>query len=221
VMAWVAFDRAVKSVSELALEGVDTTPWEWLRAEIHAQVCAQGYDTQRNTFVQQYGSSHLDASLLMIPLVGFLPPDDPRVAGTVAAIQRDLVVDGFVQRYETEEGVDGLPPGEGAFLPCSFWLADNLALMGRRDEAQAMFDRLTGLVNDVGLISEEYDPQGERLLGNFPQAMTHVALINTACNLTGVGGPARSRSGLAQPATAGSTATSEASQEPSDAGTST
>jgi GH15 family glucan-1,4-alpha-glucosidase len=221
VMSWVAFDRAVKSVSELALEGVDTTPWEWLRAEIHAQVCAQGYDTQRNAFVQQYGSSHLDASLLMIPLVGFLPPDDPRVAGTVAAIQRELVVDGFVQRYETEEGVDGLPPGEGAFLPCSFWLADNLALMGRRDEAQATFDRLTGLVNDVGLISEEYDPQGERLLGNFPQAMTHVALINTACNLTGVGGPARTRSGLAQPAAAGATATSEASQEPSDAGTST
>ena len=224
VMAWVAFDRAVKAVTELHLEHFDTKPWEWLRDEVHAQVCAQGYDADRNTFTQHYGTSALDASLLMIPLVGFLPPDDPRVAGTVDAIQRELVVDDFVQRYQTTGGVDGLPPGEGAFLPCSFWLADNLALMGRHDEAQAIFDRLAGLVNDVGLISEEYDPKGERLLGNFPQAMTHVSLINTACNLSGMAGPARSRSGMVQPslATAPSAIeTSAASQAPNDAGTST
>jgi GH15 family glucan-1,4-alpha-glucosidase len=223
-MAWVAFDRAVKAVNELHLENFDTKPWEWLRDEIHAQVCAQGYDAGRNSFTQHYGTTALDASLLMIPLVGFLPPDDPRVGGTVDAIQRELVVDGFVQRYQTEEGVDGLPPGEGAFLPCSFWLADNLALMGRHDDAQAIFDRLAGLVNDVGLISEEYDPKGERLLGNFPQAMTHVSLINTACNLSGIGGPARSRSGMVQPSSAtepSATETSAASQAPSDAGTST
>jgi GH15 family glucan-1,4-alpha-glucosidase len=224
VMAWVAFDRAVKAVNELHLENFDTKPWEWLRDEIHAQVCAQGYDAGRNSFTQHYGTTALDASLLMIPLVGFLPPDDPRVGGTVDAIQRELVVDGFVQRYQTEGGVDGLPPGEGAFLPCSFWLADNLALMGRHDDAQAIFDRLAGLVNDVGLISEEYDPKGERLLGNFPQAMTHVSLINTACNLSGIGGPARSRSGMVQPSSAtepSATETSAASQAPSDAGTST
>jgi GH15 family glucan-1,4-alpha-glucosidase len=218
VMAWVAFDRAVKSVKELHLEGVDTQPWEWLRDEIHAQVCAQGFDEERQSFVQHYGTKSLDASLLMIPLVGFLPPTDRRVAGTVAAIQRELVVNGFVQRYQTENGVDGLPPGEGAFLPCSFWLADNLALMGRSDEARPIFERLAGLVNDVGLISEEYDPKGERLLGNFPQAMTHVALINTACNLSGMVGPARSRSGMAQPEV---TATSEASQAPSEPGSTT
>jgi GH15 family glucan-1,4-alpha-glucosidase len=224
VMAWVAFDRAVKAVTELGLEDTDPTPWKWLCEEIHAQVCAQGYDADRNSFTQHYGTTALDASLLMIPLVGFLPPDDPRVAGTVEAIQQDLVVDGFVQRYQTEGGVDGLPPGEGAFLPCSFWLADNLALMGRLDEAQPIFDRLASLVNDVGLISEEYDPKAQRLLGNFPQAMTHVALINTACNLSGVSGPARTRSGMVQPSpatAAGTTATSEASQAPSDPGAST
>jgi GH15 family glucan-1,4-alpha-glucosidase len=151
--------------------------------------------------VQSYDSTSLDASLLMIPLVGFLPPSDSRVAGTVAAIERDLLTDGFVQRYETEEGVDGLPPGEGVFLPCTLWLADNLALMGRTDDARAIFERVAGLCNDVGLISEEYDPASGRLLGNFPQAMTLVALINTACNLTGEIGPARSRSGLVVPPT--------------------
>jgi GH15 family glucan-1,4-alpha-glucosidase len=132
----------------------------------------------------------------MIPLVGFLPPTDPRVVSTVDAIGRELVRDGFVLRYDTTEGVDGLPPGEGVFLPCSFWFADNLALMGRVEEATALFERLVGLCNDVGLISEEYDPQGQRLLGNFPQAMTHVALINTACNLSGVPGPARRRASM-------------------------
>ena len=198
VMAWVAFDRAVKGVEELGAD-LDIDRWKAAREEVHRDVCANGYDADRNTFVQSYGSKALDASLLMIPLVGFLPPDDPRVAGTVAAIQRELVTDGFVQRYISEGGVDGLPPGEGVFLPCSFWLADNLALMGRVDEARAIFERMTGLCNDVGLISEEYDPVARRMLGNFPQAMTHVALINSACNITGTSGPARSRSGLLRP----------------------
>jgi len=200
VMAWVAFDRTIKGVEERGLD-LDTTKWKALRDEVHRQVCDEGFDAERNTFVQSYGSKALDASLLMIPLVGFLKPDDPRVAGTVAAIQRELMCDGFVQRYETEGAVDGLPPGEGVFLPCSFWLADNLALMGRSDEARDVFERLAGLCNDVGLISEEYDPNAGRLLGNFPQAMTHVALINTACNLTGAVGPARSRSGIGSPMT--------------------
>ncbi|HEY8216166.1 MAG TPA: glycoside hydrolase family 15 protein [Acidimicrobiia bacterium] len=219
IMAWVAFDRAVKAVRELPMEGVDTARWEALRDEIHAQVCEQGYDPARNTFVQHYGSDALDASLLLIPLVGFLPATDPRVQGTIAAIERELVVDGFVRRYATEEGVDGLPGGEGAFLPCSFWLADNFALTGRIDDARSLFERLIGLCNDVGLISEEYDPERQRMLGNFPQAMTHVALVNTACNLAGHGGPARTRSGIAQPAEI--TSIAAASQRPSAAGTTT
>jgi GH15 family glucan-1,4-alpha-glucosidase len=219
VMAWVAFDRAVKSVRLLRLEGVDTTRWEALGAEIHAQVCTEGFDPTRNAFVQHYGSDALDASLLLVPLVGFLPPGDPRVRGTIAAIERELLVDGFVRRYATEDGVDGLPGDEGAFLPCSFWLADNLALTGRMDEARALFERLVDLCNDVGLISEEYDPGRRRLLGNFPQAMTHVALVNTACNLAGHAGPARARSGLAQPAEI--TSTHAASHRPSAPGTST
>jgi GH15 family glucan-1,4-alpha-glucosidase len=223
VMAWVAFDRAIKAVDELGLED-DTDNWKKIRDEIHEEVCTRGFNAEMNTFVQSYDSTSLDASLLMIPLVGFLPPSDPRIAGTVAAIERDLVTDGFVQRYQTEEGVDGLPPGEGVFLPCTLWLADNLALMGRTDEARAIFERVAGLCNDVGLISEEYDPASGRFLGNFPQAMTLVALINTACNLTGESGPARTRSGLLDPSTlaqtpdqgAGDTAT--ASQEPSAPG---
>ena len=143
--------------------------------------------------MQAYGSQELDASLLMMPLVGFLPPSDPRVRGTVAAIERQLMADGFVLRYRTHSQVDGLPPGEGAFLPCTFWLADNLAAMGRRDDAEKIFERLAGLANDVGLISEEYDPANGRLLGNFPQAFTHVALVNTAFNLWKPGGPAQHR----------------------------
>jgi GH15 family glucan-1,4-alpha-glucosidase len=212
VMAWVAFDRAVKGIEKFGLDG-DIEHFKALRTAVHDQVCAQGYDAERNTFVQAYGSKSLDASLLMIPLVGFLQPDDPRVAGTIAAIERELMCDGFVQRYETSDGVDGLPPGEGVFLPCSFWFADNLALTGRVDEARALFERLIGLCNDVGLISEEYDPKGGRLLGNFPQAMTHVALINTACNLAGKRGPARSRAAGAPPQMA-ATSTDEASQAP-------
>jgi GH15 family glucan-1,4-alpha-glucosidase len=139
-----------------------------------------GFDAASNTFVQSYDSPLLDASLLLIPQVGFLPPDDPRVLGTIAAIERDLVVGGLVLRYSTESGVDALPAGEGAFLPCSFWLADSFLLTGRREEGEALFERLLALCNDVGLLAEEYDPRAGRMLGNFPQALTHMALVNTA-----------------------------------------
>jgi GH15 family glucan-1,4-alpha-glucosidase len=179
VMAWVAFDRAVKDVETFGLDG-PIERWRLIRDSIHAQVCSAGFDSQRNTFVQSYGSQHLDASLLLIPQVGFLPPDDTRVRGTVEAIERNLVVDGLVMRYSTATGVDALPAGEGTFLPCSFWLADGMALTGRREEAEALFERLLALRNDVGLLSEEYDPRTRHMLGNFPQALTHMALINTA-----------------------------------------
>jgi GH15 family glucan-1,4-alpha-glucosidase len=192
VMAWVAVDRAVKAVERFGLEGpVDR--WRRLRRMIHDDVCQNGYDSTMGAFVQYYGSQLLDASLLMIPLVGFLPATDPRMLGTVQAVQTHLVSDGFVPRYQTRPDVDGLPPGEGAFLPCTFWLADNLALQGRHAEARAIFERLLAIRNDVGLLSEEYDPVSRRLLGNFPQAFTHVGLINTARNLTRRGGPAEHR----------------------------
>jgi GH15 family glucan-1,4-alpha-glucosidase len=148
--------------------------------------------------VQAYGSTKLDAAVLMMPLVGFLPATDERMVSTVEAIQRDLTVDGFVSRYTTEDGDDGLPPGEGAFLPCTFWLADNLSLMGRHDEARELFERLAALANDVGLIAEEYDPVAKRQLGNFPQAFTHVSLVNSACNLSGRLGPAHQRAATGQ-----------------------
>ena len=148
--------------------------------QIHAEICERGFDAGRNTFVQSYESSHLDASLLLIPQVGFLPPDDPRVLGTIAAIEQELIIDGLVLRYSTETAVDALPAGEGAFLPCSFWLADCYALTGRRAQAEALFERLLSLRNDVGLLAEEYDPRTGRMLGNFPQALTHMALVNTA-----------------------------------------
>jgi GH15 family glucan-1,4-alpha-glucosidase len=192
VMAWVAFDRAVKGVEEFGLEGpVDR--WRQCRDEVRREILERGFDAERNTFTQSYGSQSLDAAALMIPLVGFLPATDPRVVGTVEAIQRELVVDGFVRRYRSEDEVDGLPPGEGVFLPCSFWMADTLYLIGRVDEARAQFERLLALTNDVGLISEEYDPLNGRMLGNFPQAFTHVSLVNTACNLSGIDGPAHHR----------------------------
>jgi GH15 family glucan-1,4-alpha-glucosidase len=181
VMAWVALDRAIKAVELMGHDGpVDR--WRAVRRELHDEVCREGYDSGRDSFVQFYGADHLDASLLQIPLVGFLPADDPRVKGTVAAIQRELVVDGLVHRYppEASQSVDGLPPGEGTFLACTFWLADNLALMGRREEALAIYERLLTLRNDVGLLAEEYDPAGRRQLGNFPQAFSHVALVNSA-----------------------------------------
>jgi GH15 family glucan-1,4-alpha-glucosidase len=185
VMAWVAFDRGVQAVERFGRNG-PVERWRSIRTEIHREVCKQGFDVELNSFTQFYGSKRLDASLLMIPLVGFLPADDPRMIGTVAAIERELVRDGFVYRYTHDEearSVDGLPPGEGAFLPCTFWLADNLALQGRLDEAEEIFERLLALRNEVGLLAEEWDPAERRLLGNFPQAFTHVALVNTAFNL--------------------------------------
>ena len=192
VMAWVAVDRMVKAVENFGLQG-PVERWRAVRAKIHDEVCRHGFDRERNTFVQYYGGTELDASLLMIALVGFLPPGDPRIKGTVEAIERDLMADGFVLRYRTNPKVDGLPPGEAPFLACSFWLADNLALMGRREDARLLFERLLGLCNDVGLLAEEYDPATQRHLGNFPQAFSHVALINTASNLSQSQGPAKDR----------------------------
>ncbi len=179
VMAWVAFDRAIKDIETFGLDG-PLERWREVREAIHAQICAKGYDARRNTFVQSYESPHLDASLLLIPQVGFLPHDDPRVLGTIEAIERELVADGLVLRYSTDTDVDALPPGEGTFLPCSFWLADCLVLTGRRAEGQALFERLLDLRNDLGLLAEEYGTAERRQLGNFPQALTHMALINTA-----------------------------------------
>ena len=182
IMAWVAFDRAVKMVEGLGLPG-PVERWRELRDRIHRDVCEGGYSTRRRAFVQSYGAEELDASLLLMPITGFLPATDPRVLSTVEAIRRELTVDGLVQRYLTYEALDGLPAGEGVFLACSFWLADNLCLQGRRDEARELFERLVGLANDVGLLAEEYDPVARRFLGNFPQAFSHVALVNTALNL--------------------------------------
>ena len=193
VMAWVAVDRAIKAVEQYGLPG-PVQRWRALRARIHAQVCRNGYDASRNSFVQYYGSREVDASLLLLPIVGFLPADDRRVRGTLAAIRRDLVVHGLVARYRNLPEVDALPPGEGLFLPCSFWLVDNLSLAGRRAEAERLFKRLLGLCNDVGLLAEEYDPGARRQLGNFPQALSHVALIVTACNLSRRVGPSEHRS---------------------------
>ncbi len=192
VMTWVAFDRAVKMAEIMGLPG-PVERWRELRGRIHADVCQRGFSARRGCFVQSYGSEELDAALLLIPLTGFLPATDRRVLATVDAIQRELTVDGLVQRYLTHESVDGLPPGEGVFLACSFWLADNLCMQGRWQEARALFDRLVGLTNDVGLLSEEYDPVARRFLGNFPQAFSHVALVNTAMNLGERAKPAEQR----------------------------
>jgi GH15 family glucan-1,4-alpha-glucosidase len=183
VLAWVAFDRAVASVTAHGHDG-PVDEWRATRDAIHAEVCANAWDASRETFVQHYGATEVDAALLLIPLVGFLPADDPRVVCTVAAIQRDLCDGGLVHRYRTDAGVDGLPPGEGAFLACSFWLVDYLALAGRHDEAVELFERLLALRNDVGLLSEEYDTAAGRLVGNFPQAFSHVSLVNAAYALT-------------------------------------
>jgi GH15 family glucan-1,4-alpha-glucosidase len=191
-MAWVAIDRAVKMVEQYNLPG-PVERWKALRGEIHAEVCQQGFNEAKQAFVQSYDSDRLDASLLMVPLVGFLPPDDPRVRGTVAAIERELLHDGLVARYATDPGLDGLPPGEGVFLACSFWLADNFALSGRAADARRLYDHLLSLRNDVGLLSEEYDPRVKRLVGNFPQAFSHVGLVNTAFNLSPQARPAERR----------------------------
>jgi GH15 family glucan-1,4-alpha-glucosidase len=192
VMAWVAFDRAVKDGERFGLDG-DVDRWRTIRDEIHQQVCEQGFNKQLGSFTQYYGSDLLDASLLMIPLVGFLPASDPRVQGTLAAIEKKLMQDGFVNRYATQSGVDSLPPGEGSFLPCSFWYVDNLTLAGRRDEAEQMFERLLNIRNDLGLLAEEYDQKAQRMVGNFPQAFSHVGLVNTAHNLAAHDGPAKHR----------------------------
>jgi GH15 family glucan-1,4-alpha-glucosidase len=182
VMCWVAFDRAIKMVEGMGLPG-PVERWRELRRRIHDDVCRHGVSDARGCFVQSYGSEELDASLLLIPITGFLPADDPRVVATVDAIQRELTVDGLVRRYRTRESIDGLPRGEGVFLACSFWLVDNLRMQGRAAEALALFDRLVGLANDVGLLAEEYDPVTRRHLGNFPQAFSHVAMVNSAMNL--------------------------------------
>jgi GH15 family glucan-1,4-alpha-glucosidase len=211
VMAWVAFDRAVTLTEEDVLPKESTDHWRQLRDEIHADVCDKAFDRGLNSFTQYYGSKLLDASLLMLAPVGFLPPDDPRIVGTIEAIQNGLVTGGFVRRYQTDtdEDVDGLQGPEGAFLMTSFWLADNLVLLGRHDEAKEMFERLCGLCNDVGLLSEEYDPKADRFLGNFPQAFSHVALINTAANLSmAEHGPSAMRSRRHGPSRARTTPTS-------------
>jgi GH15 family glucan-1,4-alpha-glucosidase len=192
VMAWVAFDRAIKGVEQFGLRG-PVDHWRKLRAEIHADVCAHGFNRELNSFVQCYGGKELDASLLLLPCMGFLPPDDPKVHGTIAAIERNLMADGLLRRYDTYRSDDGLPPGEGAFLACSFWLVDAYVMLGRLDDARHLFERLMSLRNDVGLMSEQYDPASARLAGNFPQAFSHVALVNSAFNLSRARKPAEQR----------------------------
>ncbi|HEY9437855.1 MAG TPA: glycoside hydrolase family 15 protein [Streptomyces sp.] len=190
VMAWVAVDRTIKLIRSGDIEG-PLDRWLQLREDIHRTVCDRGFDKERNTFTQSYGSRELDASLLLIPQMGFLPPDDKRVIGTIEAIQRELSTpDGFVLRYPTagdNAGVDGLPGDEGAFVACSFWLADDLAMIGRVDEARQLFEKLLALRNDLGLLAEEWDPRLQRQVGNFPQAFSHVPLIDTALRLTASG----------------------------------
>jgi len=196
-MAWVAFDRAANQFSS---EGLNESAQHWRKIadEIHAEICERGFDRELNAFVQAYGSKRLDASLLLIPLVGFLPITDLRVQGTLRAIEDRLLIDGeFVLRYEAENPGDGLPPGEGAFLACSFWLVDNYVLQGRYAEARRLFDRLLSRCNDVGLLAEEFDPLSGRMLGNFPQAYSHVGLINSALSLSREMGPAAERAAKA------------------------
>jgi GH15 family glucan-1,4-alpha-glucosidase len=195
VMAWVAFDRAIKSAQQFKLDG-DVAHWKEIRDLIHADVCAKGYDEKRKSFVRSYGSKELDASLLLLPAVGFLKPHDPRIVGTIAAIEKELVVDGLVLRYDTALADDGLPPGEGFFLACSFWLVDAYAMLGRHDDAVALFERLLKLRNEVGLLSEEYDLRSKRQVGNFPQALSHLALVNSASNLAHREKPAEQRGDL-------------------------
>jgi len=193
IMAWVALDRGIRAIEVNKLEG-PVARWREVRQRIHAEVCERGFDSERGTFVQCYGSKNLDASLLLIPTTGFLPPTDARVRGTIEAIERHLFVDGFVRRYDTHATDDGLPAGEGAFLACSFWLVDALLLSGREDDARRLFERLLALRNDVGLLAEEYDTETKRLVGNFPQAFSHIALVNSAHNLGHTAKPAEQRS---------------------------
>jgi carbohydrate kinase (thermoresistant glucokinase family) len=191
IMAWVALDRTVRDAERFKLHA-PLERWRQVRDHIHATICELGFDGNRNTFTQSFGSSELDASLLLMPVVGFLPPEDPRVRGTIAAIEQELMIDGFLLRYRTKAEIDGLPSGEGVFLPCSFWLADNYTLQNRHAEASTLFERLLSIRNDVGLLAEEYDPQAQRQVGNFPQAFSHLALIGTALNLHDIG-PAQRR----------------------------
>jgi GH15 family glucan-1,4-alpha-glucosidase len=193
IMAWVAFDRGIRDAEAYGFKCA-LQRWKKLRTKIHAEICERGYDAQRNCFVQAYGSRLLDASLLQIPELGFLPPDDPRVHGTIRAIEQRLVRDGLVLRYDTADTEDGLPPGEGAFIACSFWLANAYAMTGRQHEAEQLFERLLGLGNDVGLLAEEYDPAAQRLIGNFPQGFSHLSVIVTAFNLAHTAKPAQQRS---------------------------
>jgi GH15 family glucan-1,4-alpha-glucosidase len=183
VMAWVSLDRAIKAIEGFGMEG-PLDEWCEIRRRIHADICANGFDSRLQSFVQVYGTQELDASLLLIPLVGFLPAEDPRVQGTVKAIADNLMADGLVHRYHTSRTRDGLPPGEGAFLACSFWYVDNLALAGRHEEARELFQHLLSLRNDVGLLAEEYDTRSKQQLGNYPQAFSHVALVDSAINLS-------------------------------------
>ena len=184
MMAWVAFDRAVKLAEHLNYKA-PTDRWKSIRDTIHADICAHGFHEEKNSFVQAYGSDQLDAALLLMPQVGFLPTEDPRVRGTVEAVERELMREGFVKRYLTENVEDGLPPGEGTFIACSFWMVSSLHAIGRTDDARILFETLTGLCNDVGLLSEEYDIDRKRLVGNFPQAFSHIALVIAACDLEG------------------------------------
>jgi GH15 family glucan-1,4-alpha-glucosidase len=193
VMAWVALDRGIHSAEHFGLNGpIDR--WRAVRADIHREVCACAFDARLGSFVQAYGSKELDASLLLLPTMGFLPVSDSRIRGTIRAIESQLLVDGFVHRYNTATSDDGLPAGEGAFLACSFWLADAYVLLGRIADARRLFERVVAVRNDVGLLAEEYDTCAKRMVGNFPQAFSHVALINTAHNLTHATKPAEQRS---------------------------
>jgi GH15 family glucan-1,4-alpha-glucosidase len=192
VMAWVALDRGIRAIEMHGLPG-PFDRWRELRRTIHADVCERGFNREIGSFVQSYGSKELDASLLLLPTMGFLPASDPRIRGTVEAVERRLLVDGFVLRYDTGTSDDGLPDGEGAFLACSFWLADAYVLTGRMNDARRLFERLLALRNDVGLLAEEYDTRARRLVGNFPQAFSHIALINTAHNIARATKPAHQR----------------------------
>ena len=198
VMAWVAFDRAVKSIEQFGVDG-PVERWRAVRDRIHAEVCTHGISARRGGFVQSYSGEEVDAALLMLPLVGFLPATDPRIQATVRAIEQDLLVDGLVRRYRTEAMADGLPEGEGVFLACSFWYVDNLVLQGRDEEARALFLKLLALRNDVGLLSEEYDPRVRRLVGNFPQAFSHIALVNSALALSAAADHVSQRTGTQAP----------------------
>jgi pentatricopeptide repeat protein len=193
VMAWLAFDRAIATADEFSLDG-PVERWRAVRSAIHDEVCTRGYDATLGHFVQSYGSQELDASLLLLAAIGFVEPDDPRFVRTVAAIERRLLHHGLVMRYDTAANVDGLPQGEGAFIACSFWLVDAYAQLGRLDEAERLFERLLALRNDVGLLGEEYDPVENRMLGNFPQAFSHAALVDSAHNLFDRSKPSTQRS---------------------------